>query len=565
MIVKQPIAESTRLGTDLLQIARQAQATDGRLDQVVSRLGFGTEEEALSAVATTLGLDLVDLSQVEVERELLESFPVKLIHRFEVFPLVLHENDLVLATSNPFDVHAIDAVSAATGWAVTPVVGLPDELSKLIKSYLGVGAETIDGLLAQHEEDDGRVQMLDEVEFDGSEASEMAQEASVVRLVNEILAEAVEMRASDIHIEAQESGIKIRYRIDGVLQRQPTPPEINRFHAAIISRLKIMAKMNIAEKRVPQDGRIKLRVSRRQVDVRVSVIPMLHGEGIVMRVLDKDSTRFSLSDLGMSEDVHESFSRLIRLPHGIFLVTGPTGSGKTTTLYSALNEIKSEDTKIITTEDPIEYQLEGINQIQVHSKVGLTFSSSLRSILRHDPDVVLVGEIRDLETAENAIQASLTGHLVFSTLHTNDASGAFMRLCDMGVEPFLVTSTVEGVMAQRLVRTLCKECRQPHHLHSDTTPDDFPVSTFSERGQHIYGPQGCRACRSTGYRGRVGIYELLSANDHIRQLANERAPTPVVKQAAVKAGMRTLRQDGWRKVFQGRTSIDEVLRVTKAD
>ena len=298
---------------------------------MASRLGFGTEEEALSAVAATLGLDVVDPSQIEVEGELLESFPVKLIHRFEVFPLSLQGNELVLATSNPFDVHAIDAVSAATGWSVTPVVVPPDDLAKLIKSYLGVGAETIDGLMAQQE--DSQVQLLEDVQFDGSEASEMAQEASVVRLVNEILTEAVEARASDIHIESQEAGIKIRYRIDGVLQRQPMPAEINRFQAAIISRLKIMAKMNIAEKRVPQDGRIKLRVSRREVDVRVSVIPMLHGEGIVMRVLDKDSTRFSLRDLGMPDDVYDDMQRLIRLPHGIFLVTGPTGSGKTTTLY----------------------------------------------------------------------------------------------------------------------------------------------------------------------------------------------------------------------------------------
>jgi general secretion pathway protein E/type IV pilus assembly protein PilB len=565
MIVKQPAADFARLGTQLLQVARQAQASDGRLDQVATRLGYGTEEEALTAVAATLGLDVVDLSDVEVKPELLKAFPVKLIHRYEVFPLHLDDNDLVLATSNPFDVHAIDAVSAATGWTVTPVVALPDDLTKLIRSHLGVGAETIDGLMAQHE-NDSQVQILEEVEFDGSEASEMAQEASVVRLVNEILSEAVDARASDIHIESQEAGIKIRYRVDGVLQRQPTPPEINRFQAAIISRLKIMARMNIAEKRVPQDGRIKLRVSGREIDVRVSVIPMLHGEGIVMRVLDKESTQFSLSDLGMAGEVYEQFHQLIRLPHGIFLVTGPTGSGKTTTLYSALNEIKSEETKIITTEDPIEYQLEGINQIQVHAKVGLTFAASLRSILRHDPDVVLVGEIRDLETAENAVQASLTGHLVFSTLHTNDASGAFMRLCDMGVEPFLVTSTVEGVMAQRLVRKLCPQCRQTHDYLSDIrTPADFPADAVTADNLHVYGPNGCRNCRGTGYRGRLGIYELLRANDQIRQLANDRSPTPLVKQAAVQSGMRTLRQEGWQKVLQGVTSIDEVLRVTKSD
>jgi len=563
MIVKQPTIENLQLGPDQLQRARQAQAVDGRLDCVANELGFATAEEALSAVAAMLGLDVADASDLEADASLLGSFPVKLIHRFGVFPLQLEDDSLRMAISNPFDLHAIDAVSAATGWTVTPVVIPPDDLSKLVKSHLGVGAETIDGLLAQTEEDG--VEMLEEVQFDGSEASEMAQQASVVRLVNEILTEAIETRASDIHVEAQEAGIKIRYRIDGVLQRQPTPPEMNRFHAAIISRLKIMARMNIAEKRVPQDGRIKLRVSGREVDVRVSVIPMMHGEGIVMRVLDKENMRFSLQKLGMPEDVFSNFQKLIRLPHGIILVTGPTGSGKTTTLYSALSDIKDEATKIITTEDPIEYQLEGINQIQVHTKVGLTFATSLRSILRHDPDVVLVGEIRDLETAENAVQASLTGHLVFSTLHTNDAAGAFMRLCDMGVEPFLVSSTVEGVMAQRLVRTLCRHCREPYIPTAEQAPEDFPLAAVMERDRKVYRPRGCRICRGTGYQGRIGIYELMSANDKVRQLAHERAPSNVVKRAAMEWGMRTLRQDGWHKVLQGTTSIEEVLRVTKAD
>jgi general secretion pathway protein E len=441
----------------------------------------------------------------------------------------------------------------------------PEELAKFIKRHLGVGAETIDDLVAQQRLLLGDVQMLDEVQFDGSEDAEAAQQASVVRLVNEILTEAIETRASDIHVEAQETGLKLRYRVDGVLQRQPTPPEMNRFQAAIVSRLKIMARLNIAEKRMPQDGRIKLRVKGREVDVRVSIIPMLHGEGVVMRVLDKESLQFTLRGIGMSESTYEQFHRVIRLPHGILLVTGPTGSGKTTTLYSALSEIKNEETKIITTEDPIEYQLEGINQIQVHTKVGLTFAASLRSILRHDPDVVLIGEIRDLETAENAIQASLTGHLVFSTLHTNDSAGAFMRLCDMGVEPFLVSSTVEGVMAQRLVRRLCGECRRPVRPKRKDVPDDFPFDEVMEKRITVYGPRGCPACRQTGYRGRIGIYELLLGSDRIRALANERQPTHVIKQAAVEAGMKTLRHDGWDKVLSGITSLDEVLRVTKED
>ncbi|MBN2292896.1 MAG: Flp pilus assembly complex ATPase component TadA, partial [Pirellulales bacterium] len=315
----------------------------------------------------------------------------------------------------------------------------------------------------------------------------------------------------------------------------------------------------------PQDGRIKLKVSGREVDVRVSMIPMLHGEGIVMRILDKDRMQFSLRGVGMDEGTYDKFKQLITLPHGIILVTGPTGSGKTTTLYSALNEIKNEENKIITTEDPIEYQLEGINQIQVHPKVGLTFAASLRSILRHDPDIVLVGEIRDLETAENAVQASLTGHLVFSTLHTNDAAGAFMRMVDMGVEPFLVASTVEGVMAQRLVRTLCPECREAYIPRAEQLPHDFPLYECLERGERIYRPRGCRACRGSGYAGRVGIYELMTADDEIRRLAGERTSANIVKRAAMEAGMMTLRQNGWEKVRNGQTSVDEIMRVTKAD
>jgi len=547
-----------------LHLAREVLAADGRLERAAVELGCANEEEALAAVGEALGLEMIDLAAVEIDHALLKDFPVKLIHQHEVFPIRREADSLVVATGDPFDLHALDAVSAATGWSVVPVLAPPGELAKFVKAHLGVGAETVDGLLAQREEDGG-VEVLEDIEWDRSEASEMAQEASVVRLVNEILTEAVDGHASDIHIEAQASGMKIRYRIDGVLQLQPMPPEINRFQAAIISRLKIMARLNIAEKRVPQDGRIKLKVSGREIDIRLSIIPMLHGEGIVMRILDKDRMQFSLRGIGMDEDIYESFSQLIKLPHGIILVTGPTGSGKTTSLYSALNEIKNEEIKIITTEDPVEYQLEGINQIQVHTKVGLTFAASLRSILRHDPDVVLVGEIRDLETAENAIQASLTGHLVFSTLHTNDAASAFMRLVDMGVEPFLVSSTVSGVMAQRLVRVLCPECREAYEPRSTDIPGDFPLAEVLDRGDTLYRPVGCRRCRGKGYAGRVGLYELLVANDEIRHLAGERIASHKIKQAAMKAGMRTLRQDGWRKVARGQTTIDEVMRVTGAD
>jgi type II secretion system protein E len=548
-------------GEDLEQVQRLF-ASDG-LSAVISEFDFATELQALQCIAYSLGMSVTDLSKETIDRSILEGFPVRLIHRYGIFPIDRSPTSMRIVLSDPFDVQAADAVSAATGLFVMTSLALPHEVATLIKTHLGVGAQTLDGLMAQATEDDA-VEILGDLSFEDSEAAAMAQQASVVRLVNDILTEAVTVRASDIHMEAQATGMKIRYRIDGVLQNQPVPPELNRFQAAILSRLKIMARLNIAEKRVPQDGRIKLRVQGREVDIRVSIIPMLHGEGVVMRVLDKDAMKLSLSGVGMEEDTCSRFRELIRLPHGIVLVTGPTGSGKTTTLYSSLAEIKSERNKIITTEDPIEYQLEGINQIQVNHKVGLTFAACLRSILRHDPDVVLVGEIRDFETAENAIQASLTGHMVFSTLHTNDAAGAFMRLSDMGVEPFLISSTVEGIMAQRLVRTLCKHCREAYMPSEEEVPADFPLED-STNGQPIYRAKGCRQCRGTGYSGRLGIYELLVTNDDIRHLASERRGTAEIRKAAIASGMRTLRQDGWLKVARGLTSIEEVLRVTKAE
>ncbi|MCH2120860.1 MAG: Flp pilus assembly complex ATPase component TadA [Pirellulaceae bacterium] len=558
-------SQVTSLDTvQLRRIADGIRAGEG-WDALAEEIQCSNGAELMVETCRSLGLEWLETDDIQIAPEAIEGFPLKLIHRFEIFPLERDGHVLKLAVTNPFDFNAVDTVSTSIECEVVPVVADSAIVGRLIKKYLGVGAETVDGLVAAQRQQFGDVEMLEDLDLDGSEDAEMAQQASVVRLVNEILSEAIENRASDIHIEAQESGIKIRYRIDGVLQKQPTPPEMNQFQAAIVSRLKIMAKLNIAEKRVPQDGRIKLRVLGREVDIRVSIIPMLHGEGVVMRVLDKENLKFSLRGIGMSEEVYENFQKLIRLPHGIVLVTGPTGSGKTTTLYSALAEIKSEDTKIVTTEDPIEYQLEGINQIQVQSKVGLTFAACLRAILRHDPDVVLVGEIRDLETAENATQASLTGHLVFSTLHTNDSAGAFMRLSDMGVEPFLVASTVEGVMAQRLVRRLCPDCREAYRPDPADLPEDFPMEKFLETDGWLYQPKGCESCRGTGYRGRMGIYELLVANDEIRELANQGAASIEIKKAAVRSGMSTLRVDGWLKAIDGITTIQEVLRVTKAD
>ncbi|MFP6657783.1 MAG: ATPase, T2SS/T4P/T4SS family [Pirellulales bacterium] len=541
-----------------LKKTRDAQMNGDNLMHTVVRLGLVDEEQALRVIGEEIGLQYVDLAESEPDLSLLKTFPQRLIHRETLFPLRQRNGCLLVATCDPFHLYPLDEVSAATGLTVEPVLAGRAEINKLIKSHLGVGSETVDDLLEQSD-----IELLDAIEQDDSELSQMAQEASVVRLVNEILLEAIESRASDVHIESHESGLTVRYRIDGMLQAQPVPVEINRFHAAIISRLKIMSRLNIAEKRLPQDGRMKLKVSGREVDVRVSVIPMMHGEGIVMRVLDKGAMEFELRSLGMSEAIYAQVRELIQLPHGIVLVTGPTGSGKTTTLYSSLLEIRSESIKIITTEDPVEYQLEGINQIQVQPKIGLTFGSSLRSILRHDPDVVLVGEIRDLETAENAIQASLTGHLVFSTLHTNDAASAFARLVDMGAESFLVASTVEAVMAQRLVRTLCPDCKEEFRPAAADLPTDFPRDQL--QGGAIFRSSGCRRCRQSGYIGRNGIFELLVANDRLRQLAHDRASIWETMKAAVQDGLITLRQDGWDKVLRGVTTVDEILRVTKGD
>jgi general secretion pathway protein E len=550
------------INREQLQQSR-ATANGGGILESIIKAGFAKEEDALKVVAEEFGLDFIDLREASVDLTLLQSFPLKLIYRHALFPVKREGGQLFVATSNPLDLYALDEASAATGLAVVPLVAEKNEIAKLVKKHLGVGSETVEGLMASKSDEDAEIELLEKIEADGSELGEQAQEASVVRLVNELLVEAIDTRASDVHIESQASGIVVRYRIDGILHTQAIPPEINRFQAAIISRLKIMAHLNIAEKRLPQDGRIKLRVHGREIDIRLSVIPMIHGESLVMRILDKGSMKFDLRNLGMGDATYKLFSELIRLPHGIILVTGPTGSGKTTTLYSSLLEIKSPENKIITTEDPVEYQLDGINQIQVHPKIGLTFAVSLRSILRHDPDIVLVGEIRDAETAENAIQASLTGHTVFSTLHTNDAASAFTRIVDMGIEPFLVASTVEGIMAQRLVRRLCVECKQEYHPTPDDVPRDFPWEKLD--GKPLFRPTGCRACRNLGYAGRFGIYELLATTEDVRQLAHDRASSFEIKKAALKNGMLTLRDDAFRKAIEGTTSMDEVLRATKGD
>jgi type II secretion system protein E len=550
--------------SDLATI-REAQvaAPTKPVHEIILEKNYAREEDVLPLLAEEFGMDLVDLTKAHVEPDALQAMPLKMVHRHNLMPLSRQNGTLVVATGDPFDVYPLDELQTLTGLQIQPVLASPREISRLIKTNFGVGGETVTAMVKEREQEE--VELLEELEADDSELAKQAQEASVVKLVNEILIEAANEMASDIHVEPEEGGLRIRYRIDGLLQTQTLPQEINRFQSAIISRIKIMSRLNIAEKRLPQDGRIKMRVQNREIDVRVSIIPMIHGEGIVMRLLDKGRMVFNLANVGMLQDIYGLFKQLIDRPHGIVLVTGPTGSGKSTTLYSALNEIKDETSKIITVEDPVEYQQPGISQIQVHGKIGLTFAASLRSILRHDPDIILIGEMRDLETAQSAIQASLTGHLVFSTLHTNDAPSAVTRMIDMGIEPFLVASTVEGVMAQRLVRTICKECKEPFKPHHDDVPPDFPLKDENGKERTLWRGAGCRNCRQTGFRGRTGIHELMVTNETIRELIVQRTNASHIRQEALKAGMMTLRMDGWRKVLSGVTSIDEVARVTAGD
>ncbi len=535
--------------------ARAQHDESERFDRTLLRLGFVSESDLLNVFSEQFSIPVVDLSSEQIDSNLLKSMPARLIHKRRILPYRKVNNKLLVAIADPFDMEGLDELRAVTGLDVEPMLASEYEINLMIKRYLGIGSATIDEMLAEQEQG---VQVIDSLDTEDKELIEQAQEATVIKLVNEILREAINDRASDIHIEPFEGDLKIRYRIDGVLHKANVPPQIRKFQAAIISRIKIMSSLNIAEKRLPQDGGFKIRHDGREIDIRVSVIPSVYGEGVVLRILDKSSLLLNLQDLGMDDETYARFESLITRPHGIILVTGPTGSGKTTTLYAALNSIVSDSIKVITVEDPVEYRLSGVNQIQVHPQIGLTFAAGLRSILRHDPDVIMIGEIRDLETAEAAIQASLTGHLVFSTLHTNDACSAATRLIDMGVEPYLVASSVEGVMAQRLVRTICENCKQEYIPNRDEFPSDFVLDDTKK----LYRGIGCRECKHTGLRGRIGIFELVTFSDKLRHKITQNASSSELIKIARKEGMKTLREDGWNKVRSGMTTPEEVLRVT---
>ena len=525
-----------------------------RLDKALIENEAITERAFLEVMAERFDFEFVDLPNEDIEDEAIRSLPSRFVYRNHLAPISCREGKLKVATSDPFDLYIFDEIKLLTNLEVSPVLAPKDEIDKIIKDHYGVGGDTVEEMAGDEE------LAISGSEDDSQDLLQMAQEASVIKLVNEIILEAINERASDIHIEPFERTLSIRYRIDGVLQEAAMPPQINRFKAAIISRVKILSNMNIAERRLPQDGRIKFSVGSRQVDVRVSVIPMIFGEGVVMRILDKTTVLYSLTELGLDEETFDQFKTLIVKPHGIFLVTGPTGSGKTTTLYAALNAIVGSEKKVITTEDPVEYNLDGVNQIPVDHKVGMSFAIGLRAILRHDPDVVMIGEIRDLETAQAATQASLTGHLVLSTLHTNDAASAATRLIDMGVEPFLVSSTLSGVMAQRLVRVICPSCKKEVNFKKAGLPKNLKWP----KGGKVYKGVGCRACRNGGYRGRTGLYELLIMNEELGEQIIERVPASALVRTGQANGMRMLSEDGWLKVRKGITTPDEVMRVTAA-
>ncbi|HTS16993.1 MAG TPA: GspE/PulE family protein [Verrucomicrobiae bacterium] len=515
-----------------------------------------SEEDVLQWLAGEYGLSYTTLENIEPDRQLLSLFPARILLKEQLLPLRRLNGSAEVATSRLFATQGLDSLKTLTGLSLKPVLASMEAIQREIKKHLGVGADTIDTL---HEEKS--FQVVDD-NIDDTNLDEAAEdEASIIRFVNQVLRDAIDLRASDIHLEPFEDEFRIRYRIDGVLQDTSVPAQLKRFQPAIVSRVKILSHLNIAEKRLPQDGRIKIRIDESEVDIRVSVIPMLHGEAVVMRLLRQNATLRGMVQLDMDARELSGFQRVLQLPHGIILVTGPTGSGKTSTLYTALNEINDALRKIITIEDPVEYQLKGVNQIQVSEKAGLTFARGLRSILRHDPDVILIGEIRDQETAQIAVQASLTGHLVFSTLHTNDAPGALTRLVDMGVEPYLVASSLEAVLAQRLVRVLCVHCKE-----EDRSPaaQEFKTKVGIPADVPIYRSVGCRECRNTGFFGRHAIFEWMDTDEDIRRLILMNASTDQIRDAARRTGMKTLAEDGWRLVQRGITTAEEVLSVTTA-
>jgi len=544
----------------------QVESASARLngaDNVVDRLikdGIVSDADVSRTLAAQAHMDWIDISSMVIPPQIIKQIRAEEARRFKVIPVAFAETGLIVAVGDPLDIDTIDSLSFLLQRELELVCTSPQKIREALIKYYGTADEAADVLQEKIGVD---IDLGLEI-GDGTEAIEGdGTDAPIIRMVSMLLIEAHRLGASDIHLEPMDKKFRVRFRIDGVLQEMQAPPK--RLQSAIISRLKIMTgSMSIAEKRLPQDGRIQVKIKKKPIDLRVSTIPTNHGETVVMRVLDKSSLLFGLPELGFFSDDQETFERLIKLPDGILLVTGPTGSGKTSTLYACLNYINKPDRKIITVEEPIEYQMNGINQVQVNPEIGMTFPAALRSILRQAPNIIMIGEIRDLETASIATNASLTGHLVFSTLHTNDAPSAVARLVDIGVQPFLVASSIRAIMAQRLVRRLCKNCKQPGEL-TETELRALRIEPGQLRDAQVMKPIGCEQCRQIGYKGRMGIFEIFVIDDDVRHMINKRNSTLMLRQRARELGMRTLREDGIRKILAGLTSADEVISSTMGD
>ena len=546
-------------------VIQESTHTGKRVFDIVADMGVVDRETMLQMMADNLATQVVDLKSMgDIPKETIEAVPAETAKNYQCFPVELYGTVLQLAMEDPFNPAAVDEIGFALGKEIVVVVADPADIEAAIQQYYGEnsseGGETISDVLKELGLDsEGYEGDASDIELEDDVLSEMANEAPIVKFVNLVLQQAVQDRASDIHFEPFEDEFKIRYRVDGALYEMAPPPKS--LALPVISRLKIISNLNISERRLPQDGRISMTIAGKPIDLRISCLPTQFGESVVLRVLDRNAVHLDLESLGMPEHVRERFGEVITQPNGIVIVTGPTGSGKTTTLYSALRKVNDISTKLLTVEDPVEYDIEGIMQVPVNENVGMTFSAALRSFLRQDPDVIMVGEMRYLETTQIAIQASLTGHLVFSTLHTNDAPSAVVRLIDIGAEPFLISSTLLAVLAQRLVRKICRKCITNFEPTENQlsllgmTPAELGDKTFS------YG-SGCPACNDTGYKGRKGIYELLIVNDPIREMINQRVPTAVLRQKAMEDGMTTLRQDGIRLIFNGEVTMEEVLKYT---
>ncbi len=525
------------------------------LAEAAVRFGGGVrEDEFLRKAGAFLGLEYVELSSARPSPEALARLPASTVYQCNALPLKIEGGVLTVASSDPFSSAAEDALRLAAGCPVRIALATREEIDKALKKHYGVGAAVVEKMI-----EDGRYAVDDDLSsISKIDVGEMGEEASIVKFVNQIIAEADRQGATDIHVEPMETELRIRYRIDGMLHKVDVPPQLNRLKSAIISRIKVMANLDIAEKRLPMDGRIGIRIGGEDIDIRVSTMPTAWGESISLRLLAKAGNFVKMCDLGFNERDFAVVDKIIRRPNGIFLVTGPTGSGKSTSLYSFLHEVNTMDVRILTAEDPIEYQMEGINQVQMNADIGMTFARALRAFLRQDPDKIMVGEIRDRETAEIAINASLTGHMVFSTLHTNDAAGAFPRLTDMGVEPFLIASAVAGVMGQRLARRLCPKCRKEVPLDRKYYTLSYPPAR-----ETVFEPDGCEACSRTGYKGRRALFEVLEVDEDVESAIVRRENATQIRQLALGKGMKTLREDGWDKIFKGVTSVKEVMRVTE--